>query len=175
MGRRGPPPTPTPILKLRNSTLVTKRRELTEPKPRAGRPICPAWLDADAKAAWRQLVPELEVMGVLTRIDRNALARYCRTWARWRKAEAFIDKHGEMYPLKDEAGQPRCFQQWPQVAIANKLAQQLTRLEQEFGMTPASRTRIQLPVRPAEPDEFDNFLNNQGRFAGSGPEDNVAV
>jgi len=82
-------------------------------------------------------------MGVLTRIDGNALSRYCRLWARWRKAEAFIDQRGDMYPLKDESGKVRCFQQWPQVAIAGKLALQLTRLEQEFGMTPSARARIQ--------------------------------
>ena len=140
--------------------MVTKRRELIEPKPSPGRP---AWLDANAKSTSRPLVPELETMGVLTMIDRNALARYCRTWARWRKAEVFIDKHGEKYPLKDESGQPRCFQQWPQVAIANKLSQQLTRLEQEFGMTPASRTRIQLSARQGQRDELDAFLSRSHR------------
>ncbi len=57
-----------------------------------------------------------------------------------------------MYPLKDEAGQTKCFQQWPQVAIAHKLALQLTRLEQEFGMTPSARTRIPVSV-PREEDE----------------------
>ncbi len=49
-----------------------------------------------------------------------------------------------MYPLKDDAGQPKSFQPWPQVSIANKLAQQLTRLEQEFGMTPSTRSRLML-------------------------------
>ena len=144
MGRRGPAPTPTPILKLRGSTLVTQRRERREAKGPAGAPDCPDWLDADARTAWDQLVPQLTSMAVLTKIDGNALARYCRLWARWRKAEAFIDKHGDMFPIKDEAGKLRCMQQWPQVAIASKLAQQLTRLEQEFGMTPAARTRIQV-------------------------------
>ena len=142
MGRRGPPPTPTPILKLRGSTLVNQRRERDEAKGPVGRPTCPKWLDADAKAVWKNLVPMLEQMGVLTRIDGNALARYCRLWTRWRKAEAFIDQRGDMYPLKDERGNVRCFQQWPQVGIANKLAQQLTRLEQEFGLTPSARTRV---------------------------------
>jgi P27 family predicted phage terminase small subunit len=144
MGRRGPAPTPTAILKLRGSPLATKRRNLREPKGPPGRPRCPDWLDEDAKAAWRHLIPQLDSMGVLTRIDGNALARYCRLWSRWRKAEAFLDKNGEMYPLKDEAGKVKCFQPFPQVSIANKLAQQLTRLEQEFGMTPSARTRIQL-------------------------------
>ncbi len=149
MGRRGPPPTPTAVLTLRGSTLVTQKRLAREMKAAAGAPRCPDWLDADSKAAWKRLVPQLVGMGVLMRVDQNALARYCRLWSRWRKMEVFIDKHGEAYPLKDEQGKVRCLQQFPQVAIANKLAQQLTRLEQEFGMTPSARTRIQVMPQPA--------------------------
>ena len=58
-----------------------------------------------------------------------------------------------MYPLKDDGGRVKCFAQWPQVAIAHcarKLAQQFTRLEQEFGMPPSTRTRIQVAGQPQE-------------------------
>jgi len=133
---------------------------MLEAKGPAGTPKCPSWLDKDAKAAWRQLVPLLEEMRVLTRIDSNALARYCRLWSRWRKAEKFIEEKGEVYTLKDEKGNVRCVQQFPQVSIANKLAQQLTKLEQEFGMTPSARTRIQITV--ATP------MSNKSRFFGGG-------
>ena len=150
MGRRGPAPTPTPLLTLRGSTLVTQRRLRGEVKPPPGAPPCPEWLDAESKAAWRQLVPTLELMGILTKVDANALARYCKLWARWRSMEDFIDAKGVMYPLKGDDGKVKCFQQWPQVAIANKLAQQLTRLEAEFGMTPSARARIQ--VAPSQPE-----------------------
>ena len=121
MARRGPAPTPTPVLKLRGSTLATKRREQLEAKGPAGVPDCPDWLDEQTRQVWDQLVPLLEGMGVLTRVDGNALSRYCRLWTRWRKAEAFIDDKGEMYPLKDDKGAVKCFMQWPQVAIAHKL------------------------------------------------------
>jgi P27 family predicted phage terminase small subunit len=147
VGKRGPAPTPTNILSLRGSTLVSGRRRAKEPKGPPGPPDCPDWLDEDGKAMWGSLVPMLEGMGVLTRVDGNALARYCRLWTRWRKAEAFIDKHGEIYPLKDESGKVKYMQQFPQVAIAAKLAQQLTKLEQEFGMTPSARSRIQIDAR----------------------------
>lgn len=32
-------------------------------------------------------------------IDSHALAGYCRLWSRWRKADDFITKHGDTYPL----------------------------------------------------------------------------
>ena len=145
MGRRGPAPTPTHILKLRGSPRANRRRN--EPKPTLERPSCPSWIDDDAKRAWRHLIPLLEDMRVLTRIDRNALTRYCQFWSRWKKAEQFIQQHGESYPLKDDQGRIKCLQAFPQVATAHKLAAQLTRLEQEFGMTPSARTHIQASTR----------------------------
>jgi len=99
-------------------------------------------------------------MRVLTRIDANALTRYCQLWARWKKAELFVQKHGDVYPLKDESGRTKCLMPFPQVAIANKLAAQLTGLEQEFGMTPSARTRISVPVTPICHDPLrDRYFN----------------
>ncbi len=159
MGKRGPKPTPTAVLKLRGSTLVSKRRQAMEVKGPEGTPERPDWLDDEAKAAWDELVPNLEGIRVLTLADRNALARYCRLWSRWRKAEAFIDEKGEMFPLRAEDGKVKCFMQWPQVAIAHKLAQQLTRLEQEFGLTPSARARIQ-----CTPGNLGSTANAKSRY-----------
>jgi len=160
MGRRGPAPTPTAILKLRGSALVTRQRERCEVRAPAGLPDRPDWLDADGRSAWDQIVPQLDAMGVLSRIDGNALSRYCRLWTRWRKMEDFIAERGEMYPLKDETGNVKCFQQWPQVAIASKLALLLTRMEQEFGMTPSARARLQLnPATPRPTGDKSRFFN----------------
>ena len=131
---------------MRGSPLATKRRDASEPKGDPIRPRCPSWIDDEAKQAWKQLIPQLETMRVLAKIDGNALARYCQLWARWKKAELFVQQHGDTYPLKDESGRIKCLMPFPQVAIANKLAAQLTRLEQEFGMTPSARTRINVTV-----------------------------
>ena len=139
-------------------------RARNEPQPLDGKLSCPDWLDDEAKQAWRQLLPMLDQMGVLSRIDRNALARYCQLWSRWKKAELFIQKHGDTYPLKDERGNIRCLQQFPQVAIAHKLAGQLTRLEQEFGMTPSARTRINVDRCRIAPNPLAGGGPDKSRF-----------
>lgn len=159
MGARGPRPTPAGILNLRGSFRSNRARD--ELKPPEGEPECPEWLDEEAKSAWKQLTPLLLPTGVLSKLDGNALARYVQLWARWKKAELFIQKNGDVYPIKDEAGKIKCLQQFPQVAIAHKLAALLGRLEQEFGLTPSARSRIALPPGTVAPPAND-LIN--GRF-----------
>ena len=156
MGRRGPPPEPTALKVLKGNP---GRRPLNdcEPRSKLERPRCPTWLDKEAKSVWKKIVPKLEAMGVLTEIDGQALTRYCTAWAQWKRSIEFIQKRGDTFAIKDDKGEIRYLQQYPQVSIANKLATQLTRLEQEFGMTPSARTRIRIE-RSVELDEFERFL-----------------
>ena len=142
MGKRGPAKTPTPILKARGSWLAATRNG--EPQPDNGEPPCPEWLAAAALDAWQYLAPKLEAMGVLTRIDGNALSRYCELWGRWQKAADFLREHGDVYPAKDAEGRVTGFEQWPQVNIVAKLGGELHRLEQQFGLTPASRAGLSI-------------------------------
>jgi len=138
---RGPSKTPTAILKIRGSRRAKRPQE---PRPEIERPACPQWLGADARTAWRELVPRLMALKVLTAIDRNPLARYCTLWARWRKLSLILQQQPEVYELTNDKGQVRCWQQRPEVSIVNQLSQLLLRLEQEFGLTPAARPRIQV-------------------------------
>lgn len=148
------------VLKARGSWRAKGRAN--EPTPPPGKPVCPRWLCRDAKAAWKQVVPLLADMGVLTPLDRNALARYCETWARWKAASAWIEEHGETYALRDDKGEVRCLQQFPQVGIVNQLGQQLSRLEKAFGLSPASRANIQIAPKPnANNDKKRFFPDNQ--------------
>jgi P27 family predicted phage terminase small subunit len=159
MGRRGPRPTPTAILRLRGSGLAGRARG--EPQAPPGIPPAPGWLTEESKLVWDQIVPVLDFMQVLTRADANALARYCTVWVRWRRAEDFIQRYGSTYPIKDESGNVKCFLAFPEVAIAHRLAMVLTRLEAEFGLTPSARSRVNVefsarlraPVDPLEAEK----------------------
>lgn len=148
MGKRGRRPTPTNILKLRGSWRGKLNRG--EPQPDKGPPERPTWLADDAAAVWDELIPQLDELGILTRIDGNALARYCTYWVRWQQTETFLRQYGLTYPIKDSFGAVRQFCPWPQVAINHKLAADLARLEAEFGLTPSARSRITVAPRELE-------------------------
>jgi P27 family predicted phage terminase small subunit len=91
----------------------------------------------DARPVWHRMVDLLDEMGVLTTADINTLARYCVTWARWRRCCDWIEQNGEFI---DDAGRnPRLH---PMAKQASKLAVELHAVEREFGLTPASRPRI---------------------------------
>jgi P27 family predicted phage terminase small subunit len=127
--------------------------------PALGSPDCPDWLDKYAQSAWDQIAPQLETLGVLTKIDGHALALLCQTWAKWQRAEEMIQKHGEVYPIKTDAGEVKYLQQSPYVAIARSSGEQLTRLFREFGLTPSSRTRIQVDMATDAKTDKDKRIN----------------
>lgn len=132
-----------------------------EPQPAPGRPSCPAWLDREAKAEWRRIVPDLDAMGVLTRVDRSALAAYCATWSRWRDAEEKLQKFGPV--LKPTAS--GYLPQSPFVALARTYLEEMTRLMREFGLTPASRSRLEVHSAHNDEDEEEAFLKGPDAWA----------
>lgn len=108
---------------------------------------------------YRQVVADLKDMKVGKHPDRNALIRYSRLWVRWKQADVFLQKYGESYPIKNANGEVKCFMPFPQVSLVNKLSVLLLRLEQEFGLTPSARARINVEVKPAETDPMAELIS----------------
>jgi len=162
MGKRGPAPTPTNILKIRGSWRANKNP--LEPKPKEGRPTCPRWLSPEAKKVWKVVTRILLNMRVLTVADGMQLARYCDAFVRWRSAAQHLNEHGEVYPVRDEKGEVKAFIPWPQVSIYNKLFSLLSRTEAQYGMTPAARTSIEVALGGDRP-EFEEDEEWEGLFS----------
>ena len=101
-------------------------------------------------------------MRVLSQIDGDALVNYCVLYARWKKAEEFLSKHGEVYPIRDEPGRVKCMAQFPQVAISRNLAHLIKSYQQELGLTPSARTRVECYM-PSEDDGLLKELLSGGR------------
>src|SRR5919108_3560121 len=98
MGRRGPAPTPT-ALKLLLGNPGKRPLPKGDPRPTPGVPPCPSWLEGEARKEWRRITPELRALGLLTAVDRAALAAYCQSYARWRQAEEVLSRRGLVVEL----------------------------------------------------------------------------
>ena len=136
MAVRGRKPKPTAI-KIFEGNRSRRPLNEKEPKPPEGMPACPAWLETEAKREWQRLAKIMAQMGILSLVDRAAFATYCQAYARWKEAEEYISKNGST--KETSTGY---IQQIPQVSIAQTYSKIMAKIAAEFGLTPASRSRI---------------------------------
>lgn len=167
---RGRRPTPTAIKELAGNP---GKRPLNdaEPTPELVAPEMPKGMAAAARREWEFMVPVLLRLGVLSNIDGKALAAYCDAYAMWEAARRDLFKHGMVFdtPIFDKMGnvimydgkmllkrQPNpSFSQW------NTAAKLMKSYLIEFGLTPASRTKLKI-TKPAEADPMEDFLKRRG-------------
>ena len=145
----GRKPTPTHLKLLRGNP---GKRPLNhdEPTPKTAIPKCPQHLDETARKEWTRISKHLAALGLVSEIDRAALAAFCVAWSRWVEAEEKLKTHGILVKSKSPNGFPIPS---PFLAIANKAMKQMVDLATEFGMTPSSRTRTRTQRDPGD-DEF---------------------
>lgn len=139
---RGPKPKPTALRRLAGNP-GKRAWNHHEPVPPDEMPTCPEHLNAAAREEWERLAPVLYEMGVVTLVDRAALAAYCQCYGRWVEAEEKMK--GTPVLLKTASGY---VQQSPWLSIANKQLELMGRYMAELGLTPAARSRIAVPPEP---------------------------
>lgn len=134
-----------------------------EPKPEVLTTADPPGnLTPAEREVWQEIASALHRLGLLTEVDVATLSRYCNIRTKFREAKTFLDEHGFYYAIYHEqtpdeikAGvKPRLkyMAQFPQVSIYMQLSKELTRLEQQFGMTPAARANLNVK-RPSATDQ----------------------
>jgi P27 family predicted phage terminase small subunit len=153
---KGRKPTPTQLKLLRGNPGKRKLKE-DEPRPEASIPECPSHLGEEARAEWERMSVELFDLGLLTALDRAALACYCMAWGRWVEAERMVKQYGEVLKSKGTGG----FYRSPYLDVSNGALAQMKAFLTEFGMTPSSRTRVSGAGKPAADDPFTAFLKKK--------------
>jgi len=132
---KGRPLKPTK-LKMLQGTQKPSRINPREPEPDVEIPDVPTGSDGGpvltglAKAEWDYITPILEEQGLIAKINRNSLARYCILSARFIKANEKIEEEGEIVTLN--AGRQA---NNPWIKVQRDCASELRRLEESFCMT----------------------------------------
>lgn len=106
-------------------------------------------LGRDARQQWRLVTRELDRHGLLSLVDLALLTDFCVCWARLQSCERVVSREG--ITVKGERGT----QKHPAVTYANQLRQALKGYMTELGLTPYSRSRMDLP----DPDDDGDGLD----------------
>ena len=176
MGARGPKPLPANVHRLRGNAGHLPAHRLSDAvEPDIEIPNCPRHLLPEARKFWKRITPELEVLGLISKIDQAALALACQEWA-WlvwhetrlqaaitledagraaaaEKGEAWDGGDGFQVPTPN--GNLTYSPHW---VGRNKHALLLDKFLASFGMSPSSRGRVtpssrQLDLPGMEPKE----------------------
>jgi P27 family predicted phage terminase small subunit len=154
--KRGRKPKPSKIHELEGGSKKTHRKpKKNEAQPESYQrvPSPPAHLNRLAKNEWRRVAKYLHAVGLLTKVDRAALAAYCVAYATWVNAQKQIEAIGVL--VKAQTGFPM---QSPYLAISNKAMEQMLKFLTEFGMTPSSRTRVKPTEKKERADPLEQFI-----------------
>jgi P27 family predicted phage terminase small subunit len=152
--RTGRKPKPT-HLKLVTGNPGKRALPAAEAKVAAALPSPPPHLSDEAKVEWDRVAAELFNIGLLSGVDRAALAAYCQAYARWAQAERAIAEMAKRDQLTGglmiKTSNGNAIQN-PLVGTANKAAADMVRYAAEFGMTPSARSRIAAQPPAGEQD-----------------------
>ena len=159
MGRRGPPPTPTHLKVLRGNPRGKPLND-SEPVPAKDDGEPDPLLSGDALAKWVETVPVLRDMGLWSRADRASWVRYCVLYQTFVRNKRMVDEHGDVMHLTTQSGAPY-LQVSPYSTQMFAAAKEMLRIEQQFGLTPASRSQVKLAPK-VEDDPFESFVARRG-------------
>lgn len=156
MGERGPLRKPT-VLKLLEGNPGKRALNLADGvNPRIEVPPAPRHLGKEAAKEWKRITPHLEELGLISAIDRAALALYCQAYGRLAELEeAFKGKvaqiqanegvdYAEAVYRASRTQTPSGYEQQSVIVqLIGSHRLQVHRHLMHFGLSPAARARVQ--------------------------------
>ena len=113
-----------------------KRKVVQEAMP-GGVAQMPDWLCEVAQSEWVRLSADLFKIGLITKADEVEFAVYCQAYAELQEAEDALVKYGRTQVTKDGFERKS-----PWLSIRDEAWKRIHQAAQQFGLTPSSRTKI---------------------------------
>jgi P27 family predicted phage terminase small subunit len=176
-GSRGPLPKPN-VLKLLSGNPGKRSLNLQDGvNPRVEIPSAPRHLSKEAAKEWKRVTPLLEELGLISGLDRAALALYCQAVGRLTELEmafnAKIKVHTEagmdyaeaVYQVSHGLTPNGFAQQSVLFQLLRAHREEVNRYLAHFGLSPAARARVspsnylqpELPGMPEAPNAASGF------------------
>ena len=182
MGRRGPMPKPAALKALQGNPGKRTPSVGDGVNPVIEIPSAPRHLSREAAKEWKRITPLLEELGLISGLDRAALALYCQAAGRLAELEmafngkvqakvnAGMDYADAVYEASYATTPSGYAQQSVIVQLIGKHREQLNRYLMHFGLSPAARGRVQAsnyvqPTLPGIDPKPESPASGFARFA----------
>lgn len=154
-GTRGPLPKPAALKALEGNPGKRSLNLAEGVNPRVEIPTAPKHLGPEARKEWKRITPLLEELGLISGLDRAALALYCQAVGRLseletafngqvnRLVEAGSDYSDAVYQASHAVTPSGYAQQSVLVQLIKSHREQVNRYLMHFGLSPAARGRVQ--------------------------------
>ncbi len=151
--------TPTHLRLVQGNPGKRPTNEAREPRPkRLKAPKPPSHLTPRAAAMWRHVSRTLSDVGVLTVADLVTLERLCEAYAEVRTAQIALELLGGNTYETTSAHGGFMRRAHPEVAQLADADRRLRGYLAEFGMTPAARSKVSLPIGDSETDKLNHYF-----------------
>lgn len=159
---------------LRGTYRRDRHAHVSNPAPPMEAPAQPVPLEGPALEEWGRMVERLRLSGTLARVDDGVLYQHCRVYA---ETEALAESRDEVAAsvkileenLAGLQGEDlvACFQEIGklrklQAHYSNQIRQGRMAMRVffvEFGLSPASRSRVKVAAKPDDANPWDGLLN----------------
>ena len=122
-----------------------KRKASNRPRAVRAAPTPPTWLRGEALAEWKRLTPELDRMGLLSKLDRGVLSVYCSAWSVFVSVAGVLQAQEPVpdptHPDRPTAG----LRKDPRWQIYREAGALVRALGRELGLTPSARGTMTVP------------------------------
>ena len=152
----GRPRKPTELKKL-GGTLQPSRTNPLEPVPAVALGLPPVWLSATAKEYWSEIGGLLLQMKLVSYGDSAALMLLTDVLAEWCAVRKIIQNKGRTYKSATEFG--FVLKLRPEVTMEPELWRRAKLMLVEFGLTPASRSKVSALAPTEEKDPLSALLD----------------
>ena len=157
----GRPRIPRELKELHGSLNATRDKEL----PIKGTIVigleAPSDLNEWGQRYWLDIMEEYQRLGIITKVDVGALHSVCYCFGLMNEAADIVSAKGlevEVEKVTPKGESYTVTETNPMIAVADKAFKNYIAMCREFGLTPASRTRISAPDQK-EGDKFAEFDN----------------
>lgn len=153
----GRPTKPDAIKDLKGTLRPSRKLEPSlKPPVLSSFEMAPTDLPEAGQREWNNVMQQLQPLKVLASTDLPLLKSYCRHVATMELAAKKLDTEGFTTTITNKGGGSYETKS-PWVSIYNEASDRASKLGQQFGFTPSSRTRVVAPAKETPKDEWEEL------------------